>query len=610
VADGTRLTVELDVHADARTSVALPMDAKSLGLESLRVDGGEGGGVRREGGQYQLAVERGVHRVQVEYRIAGDRVALAFPQPPKLIEFTGNGWQAGGITEGKLLTETLSLSRVRQAQAGAGSSGPAQEFPPYVRVERTLTLGLDWTVHTTVVRVAPAEGGFSVDLPLLPGEKVLTAGLRVRDGRIEVPIPDGAGVVAWDSALDKADTLTVEAPGLADRAEVWHVLASPLWRARFSGVPESVPPQDQGNDWHEFTFHPLPGEKLVIAVDKPAAVEGATQAVLDVSLTTDVGQRASETTLAFRIRASQGGERVITLPAGAELLSVVRNGEPVSLRLEQGKLSLAVSPGEQQYVVRFRETTHVALHNVTPRVSLGLPAANIQIGLGLPQNRWILFTHGPRVGPAVLYWGELAVLLLVAWGLSRLRWTPLRLHEWLLLGLGFSTFSWLALAVVVAWLFAMAWRERNPEAIRSKLVFDVVQLLLVGLTLTAVLGLFSIRNGLLGLPNMHIVDPQGGAAALNWFADQSADQLPTAGVLSVPIWLYRTAMFSWSLWLAIALVRWMKWGLRAWMAGGYWRRLRSEPAPKQEKKPESVSESKPETEPPTDAEPPRLQPSS
>jgi hypothetical protein len=233
-----------------------------------------------------------------------------------------------------------------------------------------------------------------------------------------------------------------------------------------------------------------------------------------------------------------------------------------------------------------------------------LPAANIDLALALPDNRWVLATHGPRVGPAVLYWGELAVLLLVAWGLSRLRWTPLRLHEWLLLGLGFSTFSWLALAVVVAWLFAMAWRERNPEAIRSKLVFDVVQLLLVGLTLTAVLGLFSIRNGLLGLPNMHIVDPQGGAAALNWFADQSSDQLPTAGVLSVPIWLYRTAMFSWSLWLAIALVRWMKWGLRAWMAGGYWRRLRSEPAPNPESKPEPVSESKSESEPPTDAEPP------
>jgi hypothetical protein len=180
------------------------------------------------------------------------------------------------------------------------------------------------------------------------------------------------------------------------------------------------------------------------------------------------------------------------------------------------------------------------------------------------------------VGPAVLYWGELAVLLLVAYGLSRLRWTPLKLRDWLLLGIGFSTVSWLALAVVVAWLFAMAWRERQGAAsTESNLVFDTGQILLVGLTFTAVLALLvSIQSGLLGRPDMHIVSPEPGSTALHWFADQSSDALPVAGAISVPMWVYRVAMLAWALWLAMAVLAWMKWALKAWTAGGWWRPLR------------------------------------
>jgi len=407
-------------------------------------------------------------------------------------------------------------------------------------------------------------------VPLLPGEKVLTAGLRVREGRIEVPMPDGANSVEWESNLDKADALAIEAPGLAERAEVWRVLVSPLWRASFSGLPESVPASDVDDDWHEFTFHPLPGEKLAIAISKPAPVAGATQAILNVELRSNVGQRATEHTLAFRIRASQGGERVLTLPAGVELLSVQRDNQPVSLRLDGGKLSLAVSPGDQHYIVRFRDKQAAALHNTTPQVAFGLPAANIGLDLALPDNRWVLYTHGPRVGPAVLYWGELAVLL--------------KLRDWLLLGIGFSTFSWFALAVVVAWLFAMAWREREgATATQSKLVFDAGQVVLAVFTLTAVIALVTaIPHGLLGRPDMHIVSPEGGHGALHWFADQSTDALPIAGTISVPMWAYRTAMLLWALWLAIAVLGWMKWALKAWTTGGHWRPLRDPKPPRRE----------------------------
>jgi len=572
-----QLQVTLDIHAGTRIGVPVPMDAKSLSLDSVQVDGVAVPGVARSDLGFNLPLERGVHRVQLFYRISGDRVALAFPMTPHAIEFSGDGWQATGITDARLLTETLSLNRLRSQGDERNASAPAQEFPPYARVERSITLGLDWTVSSVVNRVAPKVGGFSVKLPVITGERVITPGLLVRKGLLEIPLPDGADSASWDATLDKADQLSLSAPDLADHAEVWRVRVSPLWRAQFAGVPESVPQQDDADDqWHEFVFHPLPGESLQIAVTQPAPVAGSTQAIDKVQLQSSVGQRASEYTLNFQLRASQGGERVLTLPEKAELLAVTRNGESLSLRLEGGKLSLPVQPGEQHYQVRFRDENSVGLHNRTATVALGLPAANIEMGLSLPDNRWVLATHGPQSGPAVLYWGELLVLLLVAYGLSKLGWTPLRLRDWLFLGIGFSTFSWIGLAIFVAWLFALAWRERHGDTVKGKFSFDSMQVLLAGLTLAAAGALiYAIPNGLLGQPDMHIVNPIGGDGVLRWFADQSSDALPQAGAISVPMWLYRAAMLAWALWLANAVLGWLRWGLRAWLKGGHWRALRT-----------------------------------
>jgi len=576
-----RLLVTLDVHAQRAVGVPVPMDTKSLALDSVQVDGVSLSGLARNGDTFSLPLARGVHRLQLAYRISGDRVALAFPMPPHAIGFSGEGWQASGITDARLLTETLSLNRLRQQGGERSSAGPAQEFPPYVRVERTLTLGLDWSVHTRVIRVAPEAGGFSVKLPVIAGEKVITPGLLARKGELEIPMPDGADNAEWNATLDKSETLSLAAPDLADHAEVWRIQVSPLWRAQFAGVPESVPAQGVADDdWHEFVFHPLPGETLKIKITRPAAIAGSTQAIDSVQLQAAVGHRASEYTLGLNLRASQGGERVIGLPEQTELLAVLRNGESLNLRLESGKLSLPVQPGDQHYEIRFRDAESAGIHNRTPAVALGLPAANINLGLSLPENRWVLLTHGPQSGPAVLYWGELLVLLLVAYGLSKLGWTPLKFRDWLLLGIGFSTFSWLALLVVVAWLFALAWRERHGAALTGKFRFDGLQIVLVGLSLAAAIALITaIPYGLLGTANMHIVNPNGGGGSvLAWFADQSSDALPQAGAISLPMWLYRAAMLAWALWLANAVLGWLRWGLRAWITGGYWRRLRMEKA--------------------------------
>lgn len=570
IARGDEIRVALEAHAVERVALPLPADEKNLVLRNVLVDGAAQDGIARQGGKLWLALPRGVHRVELTFAAAGDKVALAFAMAPMRAQFSGDGWEASGLADDRLLTETLTLLRTHAASDAPATAG-AQQFAPFVRVERSLNLGLDWSVRTQAQRLAPADGGFTVSVPLLDGEHVVSAGAKVENGRATAAIADGAALAEWSSTLDRAETLTLTAPPLGERAEVWRVVASPVWHVEFTGVPVAAAASDaDAHDYRSFEFHPLPGERLVLKITRPAAVQGATRAIDGVHLAHEVGQRAATSTLMLSLRASQGGEEVITLPAGAETLAVSRNGEMLNVRPQQGRLSLPFVPGRQTFNVRFRDASAAGFVARTPAISLGVPAANITLGLELPQDRWLLATGGPASGPAVLYWSELIVMLLIAFALSRLRHSPLRAWQWMLLGVGFSTFSWGALLVVVAWLFALGWRERSaPAAPRT---FNLAQVGLVALTFAALLCLVgSIQQGLLGTPDMHVAGNGSIAHALRWFADRSADALPTAQAISAPMWVYRLAMLAWALWLAAALVGWLRRGFAAWTQGGYWR---------------------------------------
>jgi hypothetical protein len=576
-ARGDEIRVALEAHAASRVALPVPGDGDALALRGVTVDGVAQDGLARNLGTLELGLARGVHRVELVFVAAGDRVAIRFPLQPKRIELVVDGWQSGGgIADDRLLTETLSLTRTRESSGATVAGG--QQFAPFVRVTREIMLGRDWSVSTSVARLAPKEGGFTVSVPVLAGEHVSTAGIKVENGRVAAAIPEQQIGTGWNGTLDKGEKLTLTAPTLADRAEVWRITANPMWHVEASGVPASVDTSaTDRTDFKRFEFAPLPGETLTLRITRPEDAEGSTRAIDRVNLITTAGQRASDTVLDLSMRASQGGEQAITLPAGAEVMNVKRNGEVLNLRPIEGKLSLPLVPGVQQFEIRFRDPTPVSFIARTPAVALGLPAANVNLGVDIPADRWLLATGGPAEGPAVLYWSELAVMLLVAYALARTRRTPLTLVQWILLGIGFSTFSWLALAFVVAWLFALDWRARGPR-IASSAWFDLAQIALVALTLVALVCLAAaIPQGLLGTPDMHVAGGGSSAQSLRWFVDRSTDALPDARAISVPLWVYKVAMLAWALWLANAVIGWLRYGFAAWSNGGYWRALRKKP---------------------------------
>jgi hypothetical protein len=70
---------------------------------------------------------------------------------------------------------------------------------------------------------------------------------------------------------------------------------------------------------------------------------------------------------------------------------------------------------------------------------------------------------------------------------------------------------------------------------------------------------------------MHVTGNGSATQSLHWFTDRSADALPQASAISLPLWVYKVLMLAWALWLANALIGWLREGFSAWTRDGYWR---------------------------------------
>jgi hypothetical protein len=281
------------------------------------------------------------------------------------------------------------------------------------------------------------------------------------------------------------------------------------------------------------------------------------------------GQRFTDVELRLDVRASRGGPHTITLPADAEVENLVVAGVKRNPTVEGGKLTLALSPGAQPIDVAFRVPRALSTSFQTPTVDVGVPATNASIEVA-STGRWILFAWGPGAGPAFLLWSHTVVMLLCAVVLARLRWSILGMGSWLLLGLGLTQVHPASAVLIAGWVLAIGWRREN--ATLSPWLFNLTQLVLVALTVTA-LGLLAaaIYDGLLGRPDQQITGNGSSSDLLRWFIDQAPSTLPTSTVISVPLGVYRALMLAWALWLALALVRWLRAGAQAFATGGLWR---------------------------------------
>jgi hypothetical protein len=564
------LRLRLEVLAGAETAVPLPGNAQHWVPETVLVDGRPSAALwRATNGTLWLAVSEGAHQVQLEGALPPRAtVQIELPLRPHRVEAKVEGWTLDGLHEDGLSDENLQLSRKGQGDKGAGAALQLGTLPPFVRVERYLVLGLQWTVETRVERMTPTGAAVVLEVPLLPGESVTSSELRVQGGKALVNMPANSTVAAWSSVLDPKSPIELVAPKGIPWVEVWRLDVSPVWHVQLSGIPVVAQQDASGAKLPE--WWPWPGESVKVEVIRPGSVQGQTLTIDQSALEVTPGARATTVTFTANLRSSRGGLHPLKLPEGAELQSVTINGAQQPIRQEGRTVAIPLVPGSMSIALAWRQNGGMSGAWRTPEVEAGTPTVNADLSVKVPQDRWVLFLWGPRMGPAVLFWSFLLVLLGVSVGLGQVRWTPLGTRHWVLLALGLSQVPIPAILVVFGWLLLLGWRRKQEL---SGAWFNLRQVGLVLITAVAIAILaVSVHGGLLGQPEMQVSGNGSSPWQLRWFQDRTQVALPTATIVSVPMLVYRGAMLAWSMWMALAMLGWLRWGWQSFADGGLWKR--------------------------------------
>jgi hypothetical protein len=559
-ADGDLLAMDIIIHSADAVALPLPGQRQQWWPNQVLIDNKPASLVQNANGQLLVNLRKGRNLLHLQAVINGrDSVMLSFPLPLHNLSNQLQGWQLTGVPTANQASSSLQLNRIQRSEILTKAEHlQSDPIAPFVTVTRQLQLGLEWRVETRVERVAPAQGMINLEIPLLPGESPISGdtaitGDEASKGKITVQLDTNQQTTFWYSTLKAESPLELIAPANPAWVETWVLDTSPIWHTQVTGIPavqtSNLP-----------VWQPWPEESISITVSRPQAVKGGVMTIEQAQLKYTLGDRASSAELSLSLRTNQAGYYDFALPEGGSLEGVSIDGDEAPLLAVNGRVKVPLHPGEQELEIRWQDDEGTHLKTVSPSINLGNQGSNLTINIELPGDRWPLLVGGPSMGPSVLLWGMLAVILLLAPVLGRSPLTPLKTHQWVLLSLGVATVNLYVLALIAIWLILLTKRGTLMQ-IASARTFKWMQLGLFCLSLVTLLMLLgSIPYGLLSSPDMHITGNGSNAHYLRWYQDQSEGEFPQAWIISLPLWSYKLAMLLWSLWLASALLQWVRWG--------------------------------------------------
>jgi hypothetical protein len=603
-----QLIMDLELHADDTIAVPLPGGISNFRPVAVMVNGTPASSLTvNENGFLMVKLTKGISHIRLAGVIASatNSLGISFPLVSHHTSVDAPAWSVQGVHDNGVTESSVQLTRTQTPQASqtvtAEDSFKKTVLPAFYRIERTISLGNRWEVTTVIYKLNAFEAPSATQIPLLKGESVISSDTEVKNGHVLVSFDAGKNVANFQSVLSAQSPITLNAPKNVPWVEVWRLNTSNLWHATTSGIPRiyeaNMNTANTANVMPTGAFGyalwmPWQGESLKIEVERPNGIEGATRTIDQSTLNITPSDRSTDVTLNITIRSSLGGQHTITLPHNAVMTDVTKNGALLPTQLKKDALNLPLTPGSNQFVLRWKESSTIdTLYQPHP-VSIGADrSVNANVSVNLPSDRWILFTSGPVMGPAVLFWSWIPIILLLSFGLDKITSSPLRMRHWCLFLLGISLSSLAGIIVMIGWVLLFAWRANVQPTNLAPWRFNPLQMLLVCVTFIAMGSLIdSIHDGLLGYPQMHIQGNGSYGTVLQWYEDITAQLLPQPLVLSAPLWVYRGLMLLWALWLAFSLVRWLRWAWASFTCGGYWNK------PAKNKKPTTSEESASETQ--------------
>ncbi|MCK5648124.1 MAG: hypothetical protein KAI22_04525, partial [Gammaproteobacteria bacterium] len=568
-----KMTLKLLVHTQEDVSIPLPVPLKQWQPDNILIDGEYASGLFRQNNPVLwLFLARGSHSVEISGRVEHlQQLQISFPLKPHHIRLAVEDWSAEGMDQDISKISALSFVKLNKDQKALAKIEQS-DIPAYAELTRTLNLGQSWHITTQIRGVWGSSYPIILKIPLMAGESVLSDNVKIEQDYAIITLQRKNATVQWHSKLAISQQIKLKAMDSEQIIEHWVLNTSPIWHIEHSGIPV-IYHQRQGERWQP-VWQPWPKEEVIINVTRPAGVKGKTITIDSSELTITPGEQNTAAELKFNLRSSLGGQHSIHLPDNALLQSVSINNKNMPIRNTREGLSLPVLPGSQKIKVAWHEPRGISGMFHTSELNLGSDSVNNKITLIPGSKRWILLTSGPAMGPAVLFWGVFVIILILSYGLGRIKGTPLSTLQWLLLWVGLSASEPLSAIVIVVCIFALKVRGSIEVKAMKAISFNALQILLVVLVMLSITALIvSIEQGLLGSPRMQISGNGSSAYQLNWFSDRIAPVLPEAGMISVPVYIYRLIMLAWSIWLAFAVIKWAQWGWAAFSHEEYWQSL-------------------------------------
>jgi hypothetical protein len=537
-------------------------------IKNIRLNGKEAAGLVKSDDVIHMSVKKGINTVSVQSEL--DENADRFSISPGIrINLMKSDLKDLAVNESASGAQTFQINRTKKKET-RGQNMPATskiDIIPYFQVERELDISTIWQVSTTVRRTNQFQESASIDVPLLNGEKVITSEGELLKDSVRLSFAPGESEKSFSSLLPVEQNISLKAPvNISNYKEVWSLNVDSVWSFATKGINPAV------NMDGETLFLPSSGQKLTIEVTRPKSVEGNIITIDRVDYTLTPGRSVMTATIGLSLRASEAGGHSINIPKSAEIKDLRVNREIYPIVTKNDTLNIPVFQGTTS--IQFTADIKQEMSSIFkfPAFDLNAPAVNIYETAQISPKNWVLFTSGPVKGPAVLFWSQIPVWILLAFILSRAKNMPIAFWQWLVLLIGLSQTNLRYSIIIVTWFVVLALRDKFSEKLKFK---KLIQLFIPVLTLIFVFALFKgVHNGLLGIWDMKITGNGSTSYAtgvtLKWFQDAISGALPQPLIISVPVWIYRTLMVLWSAWLAFSFVKWIKWAAKSYAKDGMW----------------------------------------
>ncbi|MCF8059048.1 MAG: hypothetical protein K9K67_07115 [Bacteriovoracaceae bacterium] len=555
------LKIQLMVHVVKESFIPIPGQREQWLPQSILVNGRGDSLIKREDTGLFLTLKPGVNNIVLQGALPiRSQVQINFPMAPVEFSYKGKGWSLEGLDSKKKVNGSITLNRLSKGDENV-SKLESSLLPQFLQIKREFHFRVSWTVITTITRMTPPDQAVTFSFPKLVGETITSSNVVDSSDQVKINLGKGESRLSYSSILSQKSPLSLKATSSSLWTEVWEFHPGPIWRVGFESLTKGLERTTLLANNYNFSpiYHPWPNEALRVTIDKPQGASGKTITLNDTFLEISPGKRSTQYSLKATFKTSLGLTHNISLPEDIKIQAIKINNKIQTVELNKGFLALPFGVGEQKVEVLWNQKIGLTGNFKNPKVDLGLEGINLKIKVNIPRERWILAVGGPVMGPAVLFWGKLFALIILAFFLGKISWCPLSFLQWSLLFIGLTQGESSGIMFVTGYILFLCLRKSTFKTNRPW-VYNLQSLLaIIGAFICIGTLITILSNGLLGGPIMGIVGNDSTAYVLNWFADRFLSTVPNIWIFSLPTFAYQVLMLFWAIWMSLAVVKWVPW---------------------------------------------------